>query len=394
MASYTILKPVRDAMASDWEREVVSSLWTGTFLFSFVAIGLYSTLASWIRLKWLVPGVYVFFALTFVAFYTVYTQFPSAIDTWLGYGYYMWVSVFALFHLSVFWSYMSQVYTKDQAMRLFAMIATGISAGAILGGSVAALFAEELGESILVLISAGLLLLAIPFILYLDVGVSRTHGTGDDERKLPEKTESRFYDGFLKLVNTPMLLGIAIFILLLTGINAFAYFVMYDLLKELTPDREIRTQILARRDLAINVSTFVIGIFVTNRLVKWLGMKAALPLLPVLVAVLLVVLAGAPMLATVIGFEIVRKVVNYAITKPSREMLFTQVDTSARFQTKPVIDVICYRGGDVAWAWVYTLVTSKLGASLSQAAMIWAGIAVVWAAVGYWLGVRYTRNNG
>lgn len=394
MASYSILKPVRDAMASDWEAQWVSSLWTGTFFFSFVAVGFYSTLASWIRLRWLVPGVYFFFALTFIAFYFIYTSLPGAIDSWLGYGYYMWVSVFALFHLSVFWSFMSQVYTDDQAVRLFAMVGTGVSAGAIAGGVVAGFFAQALGESVLVLISAALLLAAIPLILYLNTEIGRTHDPSDTTHRVSDKTaDGHFYDGFYKLINTPQLLGIAVFILLLTGINAFAYFVMYDLLKEFTPIREERAQILAQRDLAINIATFLIGIFLTNRLVKRLGMKVALPLLPVAVAGLLLIVAGLPAVMTVIAFEFVRRVGNYAITRPSREMLFTQVDAAARFQTKPVIDVICYRGGDVFWAWAYTAVTSWLGASIAQAAILWAGFALVWAGVGVWLGINYQRAN-
>ena len=392
MAAYSMLKPVRDAMASDWDTQWVSSLWTGTFFFSFVAVGFYSTLASWIRLKWLVPGVYFFFALTFITFYIIYTARPSAINSWLGYGYYMWVSVFALFHLSVFWSFMSQVYTNDQAVRLFAMIGTGISAGAIAGGVISGFFAKALGESVLVLIAASLLLVAIPLILYLNTEIGRTHDSSDTEHQVSNRTaDGRFYDGFFKLVTTPQLLGIAIFILLLTGINAFAYFVMYDLLKELTPIREERAQILALRDLAINVATFVIGIFLTSRLVKRLGMKVALPLVPVAVAGLLLVVAGIPAVFSVIAFEFVRKVGNYSITRPSREMLFTKVDSAARFQTKPVIDVICYRGGDVTWAWVYTAVTVWLGASITQAAILGAGFALVWAGVGIWLGVNYQR---
>lgn len=392
MASYSILKPVRDAMTSDWTSALVSTLWTGTFVFSFVAVGLYSTIASFVRLRWLVPGVYGFFAASFIAYYFIYTQFPGAINSWLGYGYYMWVSVFALFHLSVFWSFMSQVYTRDQAVRLFAMIGTGVSAGAILGGATTTFFVTHLGVANLILLAAGMLLLAIPLILLLNIEIGRTHRPEDTEHQLGnKKLDSSFYSGFFKLVTDRQLLGIAVFIFLLTAINGYGYFALKDVLAQLGLDRNARTTVWAGRDLAINIATFVIGIFLTNRLVRWLGMARALAIVPFFVMLALLVIAGVPMLWTVIGFEFCRRVGNYAITRPSREMLFTQFDPAARFQTKPVIDIICYRGGDVFWAWMYTLMTEGLGASVGQAAILWAGFALVWASVGVWLGLNYQR---
>ena len=114
MASYSMLKPVRDAMASDWSDATVSMLWTGTFLFSFMAVAAYGWVASRVSMKWLVPGTYAFFASTFIVFYLAYLGVAEGLQAWLGQAYYVWVSVFALFHISVFWSFMTQLYTRDQ----------------------------------------------------------------------------------------------------------------------------------------------------------------------------------------------------------------------------------------------------------------------------------------
>lgn len=388
MASYSMLKPVRDAMASDWSDAAVSTLWTATFLFSFVAVAVYGWAASRVSLSRLVPGVYLFFASTFIAFYIAYLNTAQGGQIWLGQAYYVWVSVFALFHISVFWSFMSQMYTRDQATRLFAIIATGASAGSVFGPGITLTFAPLLGPANLILLASGLLLLSIPLIFFLSRSITQTHSPDDKEHRISNKAlGGNFYAGFAALITHRQLLGIGGFIFIFTGISTFVYFAQKNVLADFNTAE--RAQVLAGLELSVNIMTFVIGLFLTNRLVKRFGLTISLALIPALVAVGLLLVAGNPAAWMIIGLQFVRRVGNYAVTRPSREMLFTAVDPTARFKAKPVVDIVCYRGGDVFWAWCFTMLTTGLGFSLSSVVLVGAGIAAIWAIIGAYLGRQF-----
>ena len=165
MAAYYIMRPLRDAMASDWSDAQVSWLWTFTFIFSAVAVSLYGTAITRVRFARLVPSVYGFFAASFVLFYL--GTLSSADHTLLDKSFYVWISVFSLFHISVFWSFMADIFSRPQAIRLFGFIGAGASAGGIIGPAVAALLVTNIGTENLLLIAAGLLLITIPLILRL-----------------------------------------------------------------------------------------------------------------------------------------------------------------------------------------------------------------------------------
>ena len=403
MSAYTMLKPVRDAMSSDWSDTAVSQLWTFTFLFSFVAVSIQGFFASRISLRRLVPGTYIFFALTFIVFYLFYQSVPEPVSengaelasldlsskhSFLGQIYYVWVSVFALFHLSVFWSFMSQVYTKEQAARLFAFIATGASAGAIFGPIITVVFGEFLGIDNLVLLASIILLCSVPLIFYLNRILAKTHDPDDTKHLLMNKPlGGSLYNGFVEFVSNKKLLGIGLFIFIFTGISAFVYFAQKNVLVDF--DRDVRAQIWAGLDLAVNIMTFAIGMFVTSRIVKKFGMAVSLSIVPFLVMAGLIMVIGIPSVWMIVGLQFVRKVGNYALTKPSREMLFTAVDAESRFKAKPIVDIVIYRGGDVFWAWGFAILTDQLQFGLGQMAIIGAVIAGIWGMVGIYLGKRH-----
>lgn len=403
MTAYSMLKPVRDAMSSDWSDTAVSQLWTFTFLFSFVAVSIQGFFASRISLKWLVPATYIFFTATFMLFYIVYQSMPeplvddavelasldlSSKHHFLGQTYYVWVSVFALFHLSVFWSFMTQIYTREQAARLFAFIATGASAGAIFGPIITVVFGEILGIANLVLLASIILLCSIPLTFYLNRLLAKTHDAGDTEHTMANKPlGGSLYNGFVEFVSNKKLLGIGVFIFIFTGISAFIYFAQKNVLVDF--DRDVRAQIWAGLDLMVNIMTFVVGIFFTSKIVRKFGMAFSLSIVPFLVMAGLLIVMGIPSVWMIVGLQFVRKVGNYAVTKPSREMLFTAVDAESRFKAKPIIDIVIYRGGDVFWAWGFAILTDQFQLGLGQMALIGAIIAGVWGMVGVYLGKRH-----
>lgn len=389
MGAYYILRPVRDAMASDWTDAEVSFLWTLNFFISTALVALLGVAFSKVQLKKLLPGVYAIFATSFVFFY-IAVRFSQDIEL-VNKTFYLWVSVFALFHVSVFWSFMADTYNKEQAGRLFAVIATGASLGAIAGPLVSGIFANKLGVENLMLIAAGILVLPIPIMLRLSV---LKNTDLDNAELLVDATSFRIggnpLSGFKEFFSNPYLFGIGIFIILYTGIGSFVYLEQKNLLE--TYDMETRTTIYAFRDVILNTLTYVLAFFVTGRLVSKLGMRVTLAIVPVLIILGMLVLALSPLLIVAVGLHIVSKAGNYGVTRPAREMLFTQVSRADRFKTKPVIDIVAYRGGDVIMGWFFAGLTQGLGLGLAAVAAVGAVIAGAWAVVGYFLGRSFERK--
>jgi AAA family ATP:ADP antiporter len=389
MAAYFILRPVRDAMSSDFSDVELSTLWTGTFLFSVPAVALYGAVIPHVRFDRLVPSVYAFFAATFLGFYFAASAMPDAL--WLDKLFYVWISVFSLFHLSVFWSFMSGLFNREQAPRLFAIIATGASAGAVVGPAVATFFADDIGTLNLMLIAALMLLVPIPLIGALERLKATQLGNVNLEADLSKQVRlgRNPFSGFTLLFSNRYLSGIAVFILLYVTMNTFFYFEIRDLLGDY--ERATRTQWWGGIDLVVNSLAGLIAIFGTGRLATRFGMSTTLALLPALMVGGWLLVAAAPLLAVVVALQIARRAGNYAITRPGREMLFTLVDQEMRYKSKPVIDIVVYRGGDMVTAWTYTGVTAAFALQITGIAIIAAIIAALWTLSGWLMGRRYDR---
>ena len=390
MAAYYILRPVRDAMASDWSDTEVSFLWNLNFFISIAIVAAYGFAVSRIQFKVLVPSVYAFFAASFVAFYFGVSLIHDRdlIDK----IFYIWVSVFSLFHVSVFWSFMSDLFSKEQAGRLFAVIAAGASAGALVGPLIPTLFAQVLGTDVLMLIAAITLMIPIPLIVYLErLKVLELHNENLHVNISEARIGGKPLAGFKMFFTNRYLLAIGLFIVLYTAIGSFVYFEQKNLLVDF--DRATRTQILGGVDVVVNVLTFGIGLFATSRIVTRFGMPVTLALVPVFIAAGLLILAFAPILTVVLALQVARRAGNYGITRPAREMLFTAVDRETRFKAKPVIDIAVYRGGDAASSIAFAGLTDGLGLGLGAMAAVGAGIAAVWAYVGRRLGRNYETDH-
>lgn len=389
MTAYFILRPVRDAMASDWTRTEVSWLWTSTFVFSVIAVTVYGGVISRIRFTRVVPSVYGFFAATFAAFYfgSSLVADPTTVDK----VFYVWLSVFSLFHVSIFWSFMSGLFSKEQAPRLFAVIGTGASVGAIVGPILPTFFVDNIGTMNLMLIAAGLLLIPIPIISTLEK--LKVTELGNVELKADLRQAERLgknpFSGFMLFVRNPYLLGIGAFILMYVTMSTFIFMELREMLADF--DRESRTQIFGGIELTVNTLTVFVAIFVTGRLTTRFGMASTLALIPVLMVGGWLIVAAIPLLAVLIGLQIARRAGNYAITRPGREMLFTLVDSETRYKAKPVIDIVVYRGGDMMTAWLHTGLKETLSFGLPGVALVGAVIAAVWAIAGAYLGRTFNQ---
>ena len=390
MSAYYILRPVRDAMASDWTDAEVSWLWTINFFISTAIVALYGLMVSKFRFRLLVPVMYGIFAGSFVIFY--FLASISDDRTIIDKAFYVWVSVFSLFHISVFWSFMSELFSKEQSGRLFGIIAVGASVGGLIGPSITAFFSVSLGTDNLMLIASMMLLIPIPIIFYLQT--LKVTDLNNEELDLTTPNQSiggSPFAGFKMFFSNPYLLLIGLFIFLYTGISSFVYFELKNLLSDLS--RSERSVIWAQMDLAVNILAISAGLFATSRIVTRFGMPLTIALVPVMICIGLLVLAISPFLGVVVMLQIIRRAGNYAVTRPAREMLFTLVDQETRFKAKPVIDIVAYRGGDMLMAWLFTGLTQGLGLGLAAVAAFGAGMAALWSLVGIYLGRWFERDN-
>lgn len=390
MAAYFIIRPVRDAMASDWSRVETSTLWSMTFVVSIIGVSLYGFIISRVRFDRVVPGVYIFFSAAFVAFYlgSRMVADPTLVDK----AFYVWLSVFSLFHVSVFWSFMSGLFSKEQAPRLFAVIASGASLGAIVGPAIPGFFAEEIGVMNLMLISAAMLLIPVPLIGKLQRLKATELGNAGLEADLSEakRLGKNPFSGFMLFVTNPYLLAIGVFILMYVTMSTFVYMELREMLAVF--ERPERAEILARIDLAVNALAILTALFLTSRLTTRFGMATTLAIIPILMVGGWMVVAAVPLLGVLIGLQIARRAGNYSVTKPGREMLFTLVDDETRYKAKPVIDIVVYRGGDMVTAWFHTGLREIFALSLTGVGIVAAVIAAIWALAGAYLGRTYNST--
>ncbi len=385
MACYFVLRPVRDAMASDWSDSEVSLLWNLQFILSTGLVALYGLAVSKLPLRLVAPAVYALYSLTFFAFYLAA---PRVADpTLIEKAFYLWVTTFSLLNLSVFWSFMAQVFDREQGERLFAIIAAGASAGAILGPTIPTLFATSFGLDRLMLLASVGLLAVIPLVFYID-RVCPGGGASDRGRAgHSQLIGGRWWAGFADVIRDPTLRWIGCFLLLYVFIGSFVYFEQKNLLAAYT--RPQRAAILGGIDWVVNTLTFVCAFVLTGRILRRFGMAATLALAPFAVAVALLALAVAPVVLVLLGLQVIRRVGNYAVTRPAREVLFTQVSAEQRFKAKSVIDVVVYRGGDAVSGTLFALLTDGLGIALAAVSFFGAAIAAGWGAVGIRIGRRF-----
>jgi AAA family ATP:ADP antiporter len=392
MGSYYVLRPVRDGFASDWTDAEVSFLWTLNFFLSTAVVALFGWVVKRLRFDFLVPSVYAFFSVSFALFYLGTAGSDGQYKILIDKIFYVWVSLFSLFNISVFWSFMSDLYSKEQAGRLFPLIGTGASAGAILGPAIPTLFAAWIGTERLVLLTSFLLLLTIPLTLII-LRLKTTRLGSKDFLTNAKRTHigGNPLQGFRAFFTNRYFLSIGIFIMLYTAISSILYFEQKNLLAAY--NRIERTQILGAVDWIVNILTFSIAFFATGRIVKYCGMPFTLSSMPFITSFGFLFLAAAPILSVALFFQVLRRAGEYAITRPSREMLFTLVNREDRFKTKPVIDVVAYRGGDMVTSWAFAALTEGVGLGIASMAAIGAIVAAIWGLIALFLGNWFDRTQ-
>ncbi|MGM0576892.1 MAG: NTP/NDP exchange transporter [Myxococcota bacterium] len=390
LAGYYVLRPVRDAMGIEGGVDKLQWLFTATFGAMLVAVPLYSFLvARWPRRRF-VPWVYHFFALNLAGFWVL--RHLGVAPVAVARVFFVWISVFNLFVVSVFWSLQADLFRSDQGKRLFGFVAAGGTAGALAGPSVTALLAERIGVTTLLLVSLGLLEVAVLCAHRLTRRAPAgpgEHGRGDAGGEAI--IGGGVLAGLVRVVRSPYLLGVSGWILGLTLTATFLYFQQARIVEAAFDDAASRTSFFAKVDLLVNVLTLGVQAGLTGRLMTRFGAGPLLALLPVATGLGFVALGIWPTLAILVAFQALRRAANYALARPARELLFTVVPREDKYKAKIFVDTVVYRGGDALSGWIYAGL-GALGLSLAGAAFAAAPVAAVWAVGGAALGRAQARR--
>ena len=394
LSSYYVLRPIRDEAGVAGGIKNLAWLFTATLVAMLLVHPLFTALVARLPRARFVPLIYRFFILTLIVFFLLFTVASSTQAVWLGRAFFIWTSVFNLFVVSVFWSLMADLYHPAQSQRLFGLVAVGGTLGAVLGASITAGLSRFLSAASLLLVSALLLEIAAWSARAVDRQADNLAREGwHDELDATPSAEHVIGGGVLEgirdIARSPYLLGVAALMLLFTITSTFLYFQQADIIGTIK-DRQVRTQMFANIDLAVNVLTLVAQVFLTGRVLRWLGVGIALAFLPVLTLVGYSILATAPVVGVLVVFQVLRRAGNFAIQRPAREVLYTVVARTEKYKAKNFNDTFVYRLGDQVGAWSYTWI-GWLGFGLAGLALTMVPLSAVWVLLALWLGVRYRR---
>jgi AAA family ATP:ADP antiporter len=383
---YFMLRPIREAMGIQGGVENLQWLFTATFVVMLIAVPLFGWLNSVVPRVQFVDWVYGFFALNLLLFAVTFALHDDSV--WLARGFYVWISVYNLYVVSVAWSLMADAFDAAQAKRLFAFIAAGASVGGLVGPLISAFSIELLGQAGLAFVSAVLLLLALVLKRYLMAwrergGAGRPGAPAAENPRHP--VAGNPFSGVTRVLRSPYLLMMCLFVVLLATASTFLYFEQARLVAQLFTTREEQIRVFGLIDFAVQAGALVSQVFITGRIAQRFGVSTLLAAVPALVCIGFIGLALAPTFAMLAGLMIVRRIGEYAFIRPGREMLFAPLDAETKYKAKNFIDTVVYRGGDAISAWAKSLL-DMLGQGTVLVAIVGALCAAIWAVTGWYLG--------
>ena len=391
LCAYYIIRPIRTEMVI--ANGVANVQWL--LLMTMVVLIAITPIFGWVttrfRTRQFLSYCTLFFASHLVVFYFLFDV--EARSPNVTRAFFVWVNVFNMFIVSLFWSFMNDVFSREQTKRLFAFIAAGGTAGAISGPIITTSLVESIGLAPLLLISASVLSLSVICILWL----TRWNNAdfSEDEAVHTVRNEALkggIWNGFLLILKSPYLLGICLFIILYAVSITFVEIQQATLIEKTFDDPERRTRLFSAVDLTVNILALIFQLLVTSHMIRWFGFRATLMLVPVGITIGFGLMATFPVLAVMVGVEIFRRAGDYSIMKPAREMLFSVVSREEKYKAKNFIDTTILRGGNAASAWAYTGVKS-LGAAGAGIAGISLMLGAAWCATAFWLGGQFQQRQ-
>lgn len=382
LAGYFVLRSIRDALGVQAGVTNLPWLFSGTLISTLLLQPIFARLVAKLPVRTFIPIVYRFFAACLLAFAAALTWLPTADEKIVTSIFFVWTSVFNLFVVSVFWSFMSDTFRSEQSKRLYGFISVGGTVGAMAGSAITALLAKHVGTAVLMLISMGMLEIAVQCTRRFPPSFRADTREREDAERPIGGTSISWITHVLK---SPYLLGICAFMVMFTIGTTVLYFQQAEIVKARFADRGARTAFLAQIDFTVQTLTVLAQLFLTGRIIKWLGVGFTLAILPAMSVIGFTALGIMPTVALFVTFNVLRRAGNYAFSSPGREVLFTVVSPEDKYKAKNFIDTFMYRTGDQIGAWSYAGMAS-IGLGLHTISLIAAPMSAVWLAVSLWLG--------
>jgi len=385
LAGYYVLRPLRDQMGIAGGVKNLPWLFTATFLTLVVAQPLYGALVAKLPRARFIPIVYHFFVANLVLFWLLLTLDVAAVI--VARVFFVWVSVFNLFAVAVFWSFMADLFTAEQGKRLFGFIGAGGTAGALLGPIITIALSVPLGRVNLLLAAVVLLELAVFCVHRLERAATERAATPAE----PRRVGGNAFAALPELIRSPYLAGVALWVSLLSFGATIVYLEQANIVAAAVHDRDTQTRIFAGIDLAVNLLTLATQIFATGQVLKRFGTGIAAGALPAVYVVGFAALAAAPTLAVVLVLQVAQRWMNFAIANPARQVFFTVVGREEKYKAKNLIDVVIYRGSDALYGWVFDSLQG-LGLKLGAIALAALPVAAGWLILSRVLGRAQERR--
>ncbi len=394
LGGYFAVRPVRETIGTILGREATQNLWVFTALFAILIVPFYGWLVGRVRRAVLLPTIYGFMAVAFVATALIFDADPK--NATLARVFYVGISVMNLMLVSVFWSFMLEILNSEQTKRLFGLIAAGGTAGALVGPLLTSLLVTRIGNSGVLYLGAGMFVAAV-FLQQLlmaewrKISPEGTPGIGqlsDRDRALGGNP----FAGIMLVARNPYLIGIMLFIIGVSAINTFLYFEQLQLVEEQFAEITKRTQVFANMDAIVQSLVIVSQLLLTGYIATRLGLTVLLVTVPIIMVFGLTVFAISGTFAVLAVAMIIRRWGEYAFIRPGREMLFSKVDRESKYKAKNLIDVAVYRIADASFAQLKKFLEA-IGLNGTLEALLTAGIAALWAFNGWWLGRRHDKEK-
>jgi ATP:ADP antiporter, AAA family len=383
LAGYYVLRPLRDQMGIAGGVKTLPWLFTATFVTLIVAQPVYGALVARLPRGKFIPIVYHFFVANIALFWLLLTLGIAPVI--VARVFFVWVSVFNLFAVAVFWSFMADLFTAEQGKRLFGFIGAGGTAGGLLGPIITIALSVPLGPVNLLIAAAILLELAVFCVYRLEGAAKAQAGAQGGVQAAPKRVGGSAFAALPELLRSPYLLGVGAWVSLLSFCATIVYFEQANIIAATVHGAGAQTRIFAGIDLAVGLLSLATQIFATGQVLKRFGTGVAAGALPGVYVVGFAALFFAPVLAVVVTLQVVQRWMNFAIANPARQVFFTVLDREEKYKAKNLIDVVIYRGSDTLYAWVFDSLQAlglKLGAIALVAVPVAAGWLVLSAALG------------
>jgi AAA family ATP:ADP antiporter len=394
MGGYFAVRPIRETVGTILGEAITSDTWIWTAVFAIAIIPVYGFLVARVSRATLVPAIYGFVAVALAATGLILRAQPDNMVA--GRVFYVGISVINLFLVSVFWSFLLELFQGEQTKRLFGFIAAGGTTGALAGPFITDRIVEQVGISGILFFGAAMFVVAIfcqRALLSELRDRASPQGAGADGAMAPRGSRGiggNPFAGIAIVFKSRYLLGIALFVVLISTANTILYFEQLRLVKDMFDDPEQRTQMFARIDFIVQSLSVVSQLLITGRLAQKLGVAALLTIVPLMVMTGFLVLASLGTFIALAAVMILRRWGEYAFIRPGREMLWSRFDTETKYKAKNFIDVTVYRFADAVVAQLQDALKAG-GMNPTQGALLGAGACAVWAINGWWLGRKHDK---